>query len=94
MMKAYVLSGIKIIKACTHYSLNGKEIDLLPFEDNSKLTPIYKEFKGWDMNLMEIQSLDEAPIAVHNFISWLEKVLETNIIIISVGPDRKQTLFK
>ena len=94
MMKADVLSGISTIKACTHYKLNGKNIDYLPFEDNEKLTPIYKEFDGWEMNLMKIESLDDAPKALHAYINWLEKVLETPITIVSVGPDRKQTLFR
>ncbi|MEC7646634.1 MAG: adenylosuccinate synthase [Bacteroidota bacterium] len=94
MMKADVLSGIKTIKACSHYELNGKSIDYLPFEDNEKLTPIYKELEGWEMNLMKLESLDDAPEALHKYINWLEEILETPISIVSVGPDRKQTLFR
>ena len=94
MMKADVLSGIDTIKACTHYELNGERIDYLPFEDNEGLTPIYKELEGWEMNLMQLEDLSKAPIAVHNYITWLEDVLETPISIVSVGPDRKQTLFR
>ena len=94
MMKADVLSGIDTIMACTHYELNGKEIDYLPFEDNEKLTPIYKEMKGWNMNLMELKDLAEAPQELHTYISWLENILRTPISIVSVGPDRKQTLFR
>ncbi len=94
MMKADVLSGIQTIKACTHYELNGKKIDYLPFDDNEKLTPIYKQLEGWEENLMELEDLSDAPKAVHNYINWLEKTLETPISIVSVGPDRKQTLFK
>ena len=86
---------IKItIKACTHYELNGKTIDYLPFEDNEGLTPIYKEMKGWDMDLMQLESLAEAPKEVHDYIDYLEKELETPISIVSVGPDRKQTFFR
>jgi adenylosuccinate synthase len=94
MMKTDVLSGIETIKACTHYEFNGSKIDYLPFEDNEKLTPIYKELEGWKMNLMELENLSEAPQAVRDYIAWLEKVLEISISIVSVGPDRKQTLFK
>ena len=94
MMKADVLSGIDTIKACTHYELNGKKIDYLPFEDNEGLTPIYKELEGWKMDLMQLENLSEAPKAVHDYIAWLEDVLETPISIVSVGPDRKQTLFR
>lgn len=94
MMKADVLSGIDTIKACTHYELNGEQIDYLPFEDNEGLTPFYKELEGWDMDLMQLENLSEAPKAVHDYIAWLEDVLETPISIVSVGPDRKQTLFR
>ena len=94
MMKADVLSGIDTIKACSHYELDGKKIDYLPFEDNEKLTPVYKELEGWEMNLMNLQKLSEAPKSVHDYIAWLEEVLETPISIVSVGPDRKQTLFR
>jgi len=94
MMKADVLSGIDSIKACTHYVLNGEEIDYLPFEDNELLTPVYKDLEGWEMDLMELKSLSDAPLALHNYIAWLEGVLATPISIVSVGPDRKQTLFR
>jgi adenylosuccinate synthase len=94
MMKADVLSAIKTIKACTHYELNGKKIDYLPFEDNAQLVPIYKELEGWEMNLMKLDDLSNAPQALHNYIAWLEDVLETRISIVSVGPDRKQTLLR
>ena len=94
MMKADVLSGLKKIKACTHYELNNSKIDYLPYEDNSKLNPVYKEFKGWDMDLTKLESLNEAPKELHDYINWLEKELEIPIKIVSVGPDRKQTLFR
>ena len=95
MMKSDVLSGIKTIKVCTHYiDNNNQKIDYLPFEDNDKLTPVYDELSGWDKNLMEISDLNEAPIEVHDYIKYLENQLEVPIKIISVGPDRKQTLFR
>ena len=94
MMKADVLSGLETINVCTHYMLDGNKIDYLPFEDNENLTPVYKELKGWEKDLMHISSLYEAPQEVHDYISYLEKELETPISIVSVGPDRKQTFFR
>ena len=94
MMKADVLSGIDTIKICTHYELNNRKIDYLPFEDNNTLTPIYKEMQGWDVDLMKLEKIEDAPKEVHQYIKWLEKELETPISIVSVGPDRKQTLFR
>ena len=92
MMKADVLSGIKSIKICTHYTLHGNKIDYLPFEDNDKLIPVYKEMKGWDMDITNMKNLEKAPKELNEYISYLEKELETPITILSVGPDRKQTL--
>ena len=74
--------------------INNKKIDYLPFEDNEKLTPVYEELSGWDKNLMEISDLNEAPKEVHDYIEYLENQLKVPIKIISVGPDRKQTLFR
>ena len=95
MMKSDVLSGIEKINVCTHY-INSKneKIDYLPFEDNENLTPVYEKLNGWHKNLMEITDLNEAPKEVHDYINYLEKKLEVPIKIISVGPDRKQTLFR
>jgi len=95
MMKSDVLSGIDTIKVCTHYlNKNNEKIDYLPFEDNENLVPVYEEIKGWEKNLMELNDLSEAPSEVHNYINYLEDILEVPIKIVSVGPDRKQTLFR
>jgi len=95
MMKADVLSGINKIKACIGYTNNdGKKIDYLPFENSDNLKPIYKEIEGWKEDLTNLNDLDNAPQALHNYINWLEKTLETPITIVSVGPNRTQTLHK
>ena len=79
----------------THYiNSNNQKIDYLPFEDNENLVPVYEEIKGWEKNLMELNDLSEAPTEVHNYINYLEDILEVPIKIVSVGPDRKQTLFR
>ena len=94
MMKSDVLSGIDKIQVCTHYEINGKKIEHLPFEYDDNLKPIYKSFKGWEMNLMQLENLDHAPQELNNYISYLEQELKVPVKIISVGPDRKQTLFR
>ena len=95
MMKSDVLSGINKIKVCTHYlNSNNEKIDYLPFEDNANLTPVYDEIDGWEKDIMKINSLEEAPVQVHNYIKYLESHLNVPIKIISVGPDRKQTFFR
>ena len=95
MMKSDVLSAINKIKVCTHYlNSNNEKIDYLPFEDNENLTPVYDEIDGWEKDIMKINSLQEAPVQVHNYIKYLESHLNVPIKIISVGPDRKQTFFR
>ena len=95
MMKSDVLSGINKIKVCTHYlNSNNEKINYLPFEDNENLTPVYDEIDGWEKDIMKINSLEEAPVQVHNYIKYLENHLNVPIKIISVGPDRKQTFFR
>ena len=92
MMKADVLSGLDKIKACTHYLYNGTKIDYLPFEIDGKITPIYEDLKGWDCDLTKLNNINDAPKELHDYIDWLEKTLEVPIKIVSVGPDRTQTL--
>ena len=93
MMKADVLSNLKSIKVCTHYEYNGELIDYLPFDaSDDTITPVFKEFPAWTEDLTGLSSLSNAPEALHNYIDFLEKKLETPIVIVSVGPDRTQTL--
>ncbi len=93
MMKADVLSNLKSIKVCTHYQYNGELIDYLPFDaSENTITPIFKEIPAWKEDLTGLSSLSDAPKALHDYIDFLEKELETPIVIVSVGPDRIQTL--
>ncbi|MEE2931617.1 MAG: adenylosuccinate synthase [Bacteroidota bacterium] len=94
MMKSDVLSGIDNIKVCTHYEINGEKVEHLPFEYHNNLKPIYKIFNGWKMNIMKLDNLNDAPKELNEYITYLEKELKVPIKIISVGPDRKQTLFR
>ena len=93
MMKADVLSGLEKIKVCTHYNYNGELIDYLPFDANEKtITPVYEELESWSEDLTALSDINQAPKALHDYINYLERVLETPITIVSVGPDRNQTL--
>ncbi|MCW8311970.1 adenylosuccinate synthase [Sphingobacterium thalpophilum] len=93
MMKADVLDTFDKIYACTHYKYNGEVIDYMPYEIiTHQAEPILEEIDGWKQDLTGITSADEIPEALQNYISYLEKALEVPITILSVGPDRKQTL--
>ena len=93
MMKSDVLSGFKSIKVCTSYEHKGKEIKYMPYDINdSSLKPIYDEFEGWNDDITKIRDFDKLPVNLKKYISYLEKELNIPITIISVGPDRLQTI--
>ena len=92
MMKGDVLSGLKKIKVCIKYNYNGKEISHYPFTLEDNLKPVYKELEGWNEDISQTQKYDDLPNTFLNYIKFLEKELKVPISIISVGPDRKQTI--
>ncbi|MDA0200345.1 MAG: adenylosuccinate synthase [Bacteroidetes bacterium] len=95
MMKGDVLSGIDTIKVCNQYKTEQGLIDHLPYDINDKsLTPEYIEFPGWEEDLTQINAADQFPKNFVDYIDFLEKELNTPIKIVSVGPDRKQTIFR
>ena len=95
MMKADVLSGIENLKICTGYHYKGEKISHLPFNIDSKnVTPIYRKFNGWNDDISNIESSSNLPMPLIKYIEYLESELNIPIKIISVGPDRKQTIFR
>ena len=93
MMKADVLSNLENIQVCTHYKYNGELIDYLPFDaSEDTIEPVYKELAAWKEDLTQLSSIDDAPSQLIDYIDFLEKELETPIVVVSVGPDRTQTL--
>jgi adenylosuccinate synthase len=93
MMKADVLSVFDTIRVCTHYEIDGTVVDYLPFDIvDQEITPIYSDLPGWNCDLTQLQSMAEAPEALKEYVAYLEKELEVPITVVSVGPDRKQTL--
>ena len=95
MMKADVLSGFKTLKVCTAYNYNGQEIKHLPYNiESENVTPIYTDFNGWDEDLTSMDSVDTLPQTLIEYIEFLENELQIPIKIVSVGPDRKQTIFR
>lgn len=93
MMKSDVLSIFEEIEVCTHYLINGKEVFDFPFDVNDEeITPVYKKIKGWSSDLTHLSSYDDSPEALKNYVSYLESQLNVPISVVSVGPDRKQTL--
>ncbi|WP_010520126.1 adenylosuccinate synthase [Croceivirga radicis] len=95
MMKADVLSGFDTIKVCTAYHYKGEEIAHLPYNiEAENVTPIYKELKGWSADLTKMTKAEELPAALNEYIAYLEQELNVPIKIVSVGPDRLQTILR
>ena len=95
MMKGDVLSGIEKIKICTGYKYQGNFVDHLPFSlSDSSLEPVYVELDGWNEDICKITDYKSLPLNFKNYIDYLEDKLNLKIKIISVGPDRKQTIFR
>lgn len=93
MMKADILSEFENIEICTHYNYNGQVIDYLPYNiDPNYLKPITTTVKGWNKDLTAMDSKDKLPKELLEYVQFIEKAVNTKISIVSVGPDRKQTI--
>jgi adenylosuccinate synthase len=94
MMKGDVLSGFKTLKICTAYKYKGETITHLPYNiEPENIQPIYSDFSGWKEDLTKMTDKSQFPKALNDYIDFLEKELEIPIHVVSVGPDRKQTIF-
>ena len=95
MMKADVLSGFKSLKVCTAYKYKGEIIHHFPYNvEADNISPIYTDFEGWDEDLTEMNNESTLPKSLNAYIDFLEKELQIPIKVVSVGPDRKQTIFR
>jgi adenylosuccinate synthase len=93
MMKSDVLDEFEEIKVCTHYIIDGKKVDYLPFDiTDIDIEPVYESIKGWNTDTTNLTSFADAPKELKDYVDYLEKHLEVPIHTVSVGPDRSQTL--
>lgn len=94
MMKSDVLDDFDIVKACVAYELpDGTITEDLPYEIDG-VKPVYREFKGWHTDMTKFTSEDQFPAEFNDYVRFLEDFLETRIGIISIGPDRDQTIIR
>lgn len=94
MMKSDVLDGFDTIKACDAYEINGKVTHDFPFSIEHDIKPVYTEIKGWKTDMTSMTSEDQFPQKFKDYIKYLEEKLEVPITIVSVGPDRAQTILR
>jgi adenylosuccinate synthase len=92
MMKSDVLDGFETIKACVAYRVNGKEIDYFPYEVDEYIKPVYAELPGWQTSMKKVKDENEFPAEFNGYLSFLEEKLGMPIEIVSLGPDREQTI--
>lgn len=96
MMKADVLNVFKKIKVCTGYKMeNGQIIDIMPYEIvDEKIEPVLHELDGWDCSLENITDFEDFPKELKDYVFYLERELSVPINMVSVGPDRTQTIIR
>ncbi|NNM23231.1 MAG: adenylosuccinate synthase [Flavobacteriaceae bacterium] len=95
MMKGDVLSGFDVLKICTAYKYKGEVINHLPYNiESENVSPIYTDMKGWKEDLTKMNDPSQFPKELNDYINFLEKELEIPIKIVSVGPDRTQTIHR
>jgi adenylosuccinate synthase len=96
MMKTDVLNKFEEIQVCTHYKLeDGSIVETLPYDMNRmKVEPIYKSFKGWNQDLSKVTSFEEMPKELQAYIDFIEEQIQVPIALVSIGPDRTETILK
>ena len=95
MMKADVLGIFDHIMICEGYEINGETVTEFPYDvSDLEIKPILTQMEGWKTDLTQLTSYDDAPEALKTYVNYLEKQLEVPIRMVSVGPDRAQTLLK
>ena len=95
MMKSDVMDTFETIKACVAYKLNdGTITEDFPFDITEGVEPIYEELPGWKTDMTKMTSENEFPEEYNAYLSFLEDQLQVPIKIVSVGPDRDQTIVR
>ena len=94
MMKSDVLDGFDTIKACVAYRHKGEEIDFFPYNIEHDIEPVYVELPGWKTDMTSLTAEEQFPQQFADYVKFLEEQLETPISIISIGPDREQTIIR
>ena len=94
MMKADVLDDFDTISVCTKYKIGGQLTEDFPYELDNSVEPVYESLPGWKKPLTGVTSESNFPKELSNYISYLESQLQVPISIVSVGPDRSQTIVR
>jgi adenylosuccinate synthase len=93
MMKADVLNAFENLNISMNYRFNNEIIDYIPFEDN-KVEPVYKSVKGWNCEIDKVKKEEDFPPELNDYIRLIESETGVKISVVSLGPDRLQTIFR
>jgi adenylosuccinate synthase len=94
MTKADVLSGFPTVKVCTAYRIDGEVTDEIPFETDSSIEPIYDELPGWNEKISDIRNYELLPLNLKSYIGYIEEKTGIPVTMVSVGPDREETILR
>ncbi|MDO9339691.1 MAG: adenylosuccinate synthase [Bacteroidales bacterium] len=94
MTKPDVMSGFRTVKICTSYKVDGKECLEIPFSNDSVIEPVYTEMTGWEEDISGIREFNKLPEALKIYTEFIEKQTGVPITLVSVGPDREETIFR
>ncbi len=94
MTKADVMTGFKTIKICTSYKVDGKECNEIPFNNDSHIEPVYTSMPGWDEDISGIKDFNKLPATLREYIEFIENKTGVPVTMVSVGPDREETIFR
>ncbi len=94
LTKADVLSGLETFKVAVAYTIDGERTENLPYSYEGNIEPVFKEFKGWSEDITKIKAYDDLPNELKTYIEFVEKETGVPISIVSVGPDRDETIIR
>lgn len=94
MMKSDVMNDFDTIKVATAYRVNGELVEHFPYEVNDSVEPVYTEFKGWKCDICKVRHYDDFPVEFKQYVEFIEQQTGVPVKIISVGPDRDETIVR
>ena len=94
LTKADVMSDFDTINVCTAYKVNGELTTRMPTENDVTIEPVYTALPGWKEDISHCQSYDELPQTFKDYIRYIEEFTGVKVSLVSVGPDRKATIFR
>ncbi|MDR2882520.1 MAG: adenylosuccinate synthase [Alistipes sp.] len=94
MMKGDVLNDFDTVRVCVGYEVGGEKLDYFPFETNEPIMPVYRDFAGWKANIGRVRKYGDFPAEFKTYVEFIERETGVPVSIISVGPDREETVIR